>query len=777
MLLTNAQPAMAAARRYHFDLPSAPLAESIARIGAETGASIATPDARLLHGTTRGLRLDGSIGDALDALLSGTQAHAVRIGGGVWRIEARIGGRRQPRPPRRPVVIAMAASDIVVTGSKRGALLSEYPASVTVLDGDVLSRYGATPDNTSIARVDPTLQSTHLGPGRDKLFLRGIADSSFNGSGPALVGRYVGDLRLTYNAPDPDLRLYDVSRVEILEGAQGTLYGAGSMAGLIRVTPHAPDPQAMAGEVWAGGSTVAHGAAGGDIGGVLNVPLADDRAALRLVAYAAHDGGYIDDAASRSANINATRTYGGRAALLIRLSGQWRLDVTGIFQDIRNRDAQYAERGLPPLTRSGAPGQPSYNLFRSGAFVLSGPVGALRFVSTTGIVGQALSQHFSTDGSFGESLYSQHDRVRLLSEEARLSSERDDPFGWVAGISLLSSKTDQTRNLTQGGVAGSLGRAQNDVTDLTAFGEVTVHVTTKLALTAGARLSTVRLAGIASGARDREAVKFKPAPGSPSPFDGVRHEHFFVPSLAASWRPEPSLLAFARYSQGYRPGGLTASGIVERYKSDSIASIEIGMRFEPDWSRRVSLQWSGVTSRWDRIQADMLEPSGLPRVENIGNGVVRSVTVTAGWQPSAHLETKLAATLARGSVTGLDVTSGETIRTPLPDVARDTIVASVDYHAAIHGHPVSFGFYANHVGSSVLGSGSDLSGIRQGGYWLVAFGAATDLGAGHVTIDIDNLFDSAANTFTFGGPAMTDGDRFLTPLRPRTIRIGFSHGF
>ncbi|WP_163278767.1 Plug domain-containing protein, partial [Enterobacter hormaechei] len=71
-----------------------------------------------------------------------------------------------------------------------------------------------------------SLASTHLGPGRNKLFIRGIADSSFVGPTQATVGQYWGNSRITYSAPDPDLKLYDIGRVEVLEGPQGTLYGA-----------------------------------------------------------------------------------------------------------------------------------------------------------------------------------------------------------------------------------------------------------------------------------------------------------------------------------------------------------------------------------------------------------------------------------------------------------------------------------------------------------------------------------------------------------------------
>src|SRR3546814_5101990 len=92
----------------------------------------------------------------------------------------------------------------------------------------------------SILSRTASVSSTHLGPGRNKLFIRGIADSSFTGPTQSTVGQYFGDIRLSYNAPDPDLRLYDIDNVEILEGPQGTLYGAGSLGGIIPVRSESP---------------------------------------------------------------------------------------------------------------------------------------------------------------------------------------------------------------------------------------------------------------------------------------------------------------------------------------------------------------------------------------------------------------------------------------------------------------------------------------------------------------------------------------------------------
>ncbi|WP_432490608.1 TonB-dependent receptor plug domain-containing protein, partial [Flavonifractor plautii] len=83
----------------------------------------------------------------------------------------------------------------------------------------------------------------------NKLFIRGIADSSFSGPTQSPVGQYFGDMRTTYSGPDPDLKLVDMQSVEILEGPQGTLYGSGALGGIVLLRPSMPSFDSVSGLV------------------------------------------------------------------------------------------------------------------------------------------------------------------------------------------------------------------------------------------------------------------------------------------------------------------------------------------------------------------------------------------------------------------------------------------------------------------------------------------------------------------------------------------------
>lgn len=770
-LISCGRAAAVAATHYHFDLPAGTMAASIARIGALAGDSIAAFDPNFLERRAPAVRLYGSTGDALAAIL-GPNTRALRVGRHAWRIVPR--SRPKWRGPAQSTDAVTAA--IIVTGTKRPMPLSRYPASIALIDGAQIESFGATPDMAALSRQEPALQSTNLGPGRNKLFLRGIADSSFNGAGVALVGLYFDDLRLTYNAPNPDLRLFDVDRIEILDGPQGTLYGAGSLAGLVRIHPKVPDPDHAEGALWLGGTSLGHGSAGGDAGGIVNIPLVAGVGALRIVAYAAQDGGYIDDRGQGASNVNRTRTAGGRAALRIALGGGWAIDAAGIAQNIRNRDAQYADRALPALTRSSIAAQPSYNLFRAGNVVLAGPLGGARLTSTTGLVRQSLGQMFLPDDDNGGDIYRQVDHSLQITEELRLSSRSASPLQWVVGASGLWGRVLEARTITIGGFDRSLGRANTTTADLTLFGEMTARLSPRLSLTAGGRLSRVRLGGVAVGARAKEGDTDKVGEGSHPLFNAVRHEHFAAPTVALGWTPRAGHLLFLRFSEGYRPGGQTASGIIQRYDADRLRTVEIGFRLSSA-SMPVSAEVSGMVGDWTNVQADMLDATGLPVTRNVGNGAVHSLDARLRWRIAGPIEARFAATIAGGQVRGLDSLTGTVIRTPLPDVARDAVSASLGYRHAFGAGLLGAEIRANHVGHSVLGSGSELSRLHQGGYWMLSGGAEWRAGPTTWSLFLDNLLDSTANSFAFGKPTVVYDDRYTTPLRPRSIRLGIRRDF
>src|ERR1700736_5909594 len=186
--------------------------------------------------------------------------------------------------------------EIVVTAEKRESTLQKTPISMSVFSGAELQAQGIA-DLTTVAQETPGISFKTSGPGQTEFEMRGL--TSTGGESPT-VGFYLDDIALTPPAMAQngkvviDPNLFDLSRVEILRGPQGTLYGAGSMGGTIKLVTNAPDPKQVAANVQGIGSGTDGGGFNHTENAMLNLPLWQDMAALRLVVTNKHIEGWID---------------------------------------------------------------------------------------------------------------------------------------------------------------------------------------------------------------------------------------------------------------------------------------------------------------------------------------------------------------------------------------------------------------------------------------------------------------------------------------------------
>jgi iron complex outermembrane recepter protein len=185
--------------------------------------------------------------------------------------------------------------EIVVTANKLNAQrVLDIPTSIQAISGDALQNAGVS-GIMGIAGEIPGLSIQDLGPGDKKYVIRGI-----NSTGDSTTGVYYGEAVISGTNSDDgggfesDIRLYDMDRVEVLRGPQGTLYGASSMSGTIRFIPKAPDLNNLGGYVTLEGSETAQASGNYNINGALNLPIIDGVLALRLVGWKLYDSGYIN---------------------------------------------------------------------------------------------------------------------------------------------------------------------------------------------------------------------------------------------------------------------------------------------------------------------------------------------------------------------------------------------------------------------------------------------------------------------------------------------------
>lgn len=772
-------------------LPAGRLGDAVALLATQAGLSVSVPDARLWAQRVPALRGRMPAREALARLARSAGGRAEPLAGGGWRIVGQ--GRERPVPLVAAVVpTPVAGDDIVVTATKREVRLGEYPGTVVVLDGRDLAFGGEGGTDAILARL-ASLSSTHLGAGRNKLFIRGIADSSFTGPTQATVGQYFGDVRLSYNAPDPDLKLYDIASIEVLEGPNGTLYGAGSLGGIIRVIRNPPRLGVIEGGASVGASITQHGDPGADVGAMLNLPVAGDAVALRIVGYGLSEGGYIDNPALGRNDINRTRTWGGRATLRMAPGDGWTIDLGGTVQRIDGDDSQYADRDGARLTRSSLIDQGFTGRYALGDFVIAKAWDDLRFVSSTGIAHQRVDERFdatipvdlpANDASGNRqwpllsmapvgmpSVFTQKNDTHFFSTESRLSRPMRDGFGWVVGISYLHNRARLARSLGPDGMPLPLTGVINRIDEYTGYGETSIGLMRGLTLTAGGRLTYSRL----SGEGQSVAPDFADANVR---LRARRGETNIMPSLALAATVLPDLILFTRYQEGFRPGGLAIEDQgVRRFRKDHIATWETGLRYGAPGRGPFHVAATFSYARWNDIQADFIDSAGLPTTANIGDGRIYSLAANAGWRPLPGLGIDGAFVLNDSKVSDPVPLLAAARLSQLPNVAQFSARGGIDYRTLIT-DDLDLRLMANlrYVGRSRLGVGPVL-GEAQGDYLDTSLSIRIGRPELGVTLAATNLADAVGNRFALGTPFLMNRVDQITPLRPRTLRLGLDARF
>ena len=821
-----------AARSVVLAIPAGTVSEVAIALARATGASIVIADPASGRKAVAGItgRMDAE--SAVRRLAKAGGLTAVKVGPNAWRLvaaprSAPLLARARPVRSALPARTAAPSTEaevegppIIVTASKRDLTLAELAGQVTLLDGKVLER-GGVGGTEKIVQRTASVSSTYLGSGRNKLFIRGIADSSFTGPTQATVGQYFGDLRLSYNAPDPDLRLSDMERVEILEGPQGTLYGAGSLGGIIRLVPRAPEPGETSLTVSGGASAIAQGEPGADAHATMNLPLAGETATLRLNLDAASLGGYIDKPAIGRRDVNRTAIYSGRAALRVDLAPDWQADVILLGQDTRADDSQYADRTGRRLESSAAVTEGSAAQYGQAQLVVSGRIGDVRIRSSTGVSAQDLTERYDATVPGGPArLFRQRNRMRMIANETRLwQPVGETGFGWVLGSSIIDNRNTVTRRLGNVGEAGAAAGiapglavtsdarsliaaiptatgVRNTVFEITGYGEASYRIAPRLTLAAGLRVTNVELGGAGEDVLPAFALA-----AQARAITAKRRETAVLPSASALLDVGEAGRAYLRYQEGFRPGGLAIAGdFVRQFRSDHVRTVELGGGWGQPGRGDFDLSASLSYTRWRDIQADFIDVGGLPSTANIGNGEIWAASVSGSVRIAPGLRAEAGATLNDSkvdepvffaptavSLAGFDLVapagadaSARFLAAPrltrIPNIARFSGRAGLQWQRDFaNGTALTADAWVSYVGTSRLGIGPEL-GDLQGDY--LDSGAILRWGRENVglTLSVTNIAGEEGNRFALGTPFAT-GRAQITPLQPRTIRLGFDAKF
>ncbi|MFA6124441.1 MAG: TonB-dependent receptor [Sphingomonas sp.] len=362
-------------------------------------------------------------------------------------------------------------TDIVVTANRSGAeSLQKVPIAVSVVNVDQITKSGQG-NLSDIAKFTPSLVITEGAPGFNKFNLRGLATGGYvtsDTSDRPLVAVYLDDTPISVQGQTPDLKVYDLDRVEVLRGPQGTLYGAGSVAGTVRFVTAKPDAKRFFGTGEVSGSTTEHGAGSYNVRGMINLPIIADQLALRGTIFVGNDGGFIDNIGRRNLkNANSNRSTQGRVAARWTPTDKLTVDASFTYEDSRAKGLNTGLSGLAPYTYSSNGYEGTRDLFKLYAGSVDYDAGFANLAVTAAYTDRKIGFNASPDpqiafyfadyyapytgagkyplfpaaSSYSQAtanlipaeLYTIDQKLNDFMAEARLVSKNDGPVKWTIG--------------------------------------------------------------------------------------------------------------------------------------------------------------------------------------------------------------------------------------------------------------------------------------------------------------------------------------------------------
>lgn len=780
MALVAARAAEPASAPRPFSIRSQPYAGALVDFALQAGLSLGGIGA--CTGTAPALHGDFTPEEALRRLLAGAPCRFEFAEPGTVRLTA--------LPPRTETAAAPPAAppsppeEVTVTATKRPGDLDRLPDAVSVIPSAQLAATGSVDVADTVGRI-AGMNMTNLGPGRDKIMLRGLSDGAFTGRTQSTVGTYLDDLPVTYNAPDPDLRLSDVEVIEVLRGPQGALYGSGSLSGIYRIVTRKPDP-----DTYAAGASVGYGWTEGastsrQADGMVNLPLAEGIAALRVVAYGDLDGGYLNNGDLRQSDVDRTTRTGGRAALEVRLGDDWRVTAGGVVQTLDSADAQYIV-GSRPRNRANRVGESNDNDFSQASLVIAGSGDWGRLDSSAAYIHHATANRYDASAAlslFDDTtttdigIYDETTATDLLIEDLVASSTGDGPLQWLAGVygaSLLERTGDALHSRGAGG--RELLRYQEARTDRqlewAPYGEASYDFGAGWIATAGARLFGTSL--------DTVSNVTLPHPRPPRPFRDSGFYGGWSPKVSLRHEFDPDAMVYLLYSEGYRAGGYNSGGIAaptaaqQSFAPDRLRNIETGAKTRL-LDGVLELRTALFYDLWSDIQTDQYLPSGLSYTTNVGSARV------LGWENEAWIRPLPGLTLGLNDLLSTARLSGSTaaplITNGLPGVPNLSLGATADYEIPLDADfTLRLGGEVDYVGRSRLTFQPNLS-PWMGRYFTSRLDAGIATETWRLGAVLDNATNTQGDTFSFGNPFSFGQVRQVTPLRPRTVRLILSANF
>jgi iron complex outermembrane receptor protein len=687
---------------------------------------------------------------------------------------------------------------VTVTVTRRRETIKEVPMQVNLVDTDGLAKSGARSLIDFVADQPGVVVQDSGGPGISEISIRGVTTGAAT---IATVGSYVDDVPVGSSTAFArgqtmalDMGLLDLKRIEILRGPQGTLYGAGAMGGVLKYVTNEPETDRFFGSVSLGASKTQRGGAGYTTSTVLNVPLKEDVAGLRVAAFYDHAPGKVDSVgAVDRAHSDDGHTTGARASLLVTPSNELRLRATVASQRLRRNGYDFADYDIAtgrPVSGEGTRrlGVPeSYGVdtdlysaeveYDFGFAVLSAVTSGQKTKSPTV---QDATAYVPLLAGFGIDLLTIDQRVKVdvrkNTQEVRLVSKSDKQFEWLAGVFYTREKALNSQSLLSTTVDGSAppdlltAELPSDYREVAAYGDATWKFASGVSLTAGARI-----------ARNKQSYTQNSSGlllGGDASFTATSAETARTYLLTAAYALNPQSSVYARVASGYRPGGPNAEvrdpntgelAAPTKFEHDTLTSFELGYKADL-LDKTLSLQASVYDIEWKQVQ-QYLVVNTVQVIANGGAARVQGLELSATYLANSQLSigTSLALTDAKltEDAAGLGATAGQR----LPTSPRVSGQVNATYRFPLLGGEAYAGGNVRYVGARNVGfEGSvNVPYYKMPSYTLVDAQAGIAFGKFNVAFYLRNLFDREAQQSADTSAIAIGGPLFVTRSPGRTF--------
>lgn len=696
-----------------------------------------------------------------------------------------------PASPGGEAPAGSAPVEEVVVIGKRGQSLSNIAGGASAISGDTLTKLGAESYADYLGKLPGVV--FNAGPsGNSTAVIRGVGTTAGLDQGQGPTGYYINEIPLSepgYAVSIPDIDTFDVARVEVLRGPQGTLYGASSLGGAINYVAREADASGVDAALESSISTTRNTSSiGYTAKAMVNLPLIKDQLAVRFVASRRDTPGYLDNIGINRKGSNDNKVDDGRVSLVWTPGAATKFSWLSLWQDSDADDASYRMSNYGELQRSTSlPTRFDLN-FALHSARLDHDFG---FAKLTGIAAynkkwQTLHADYTPyyGGYLGTSdpqLFRQLGTSENRNYELRLASPTGGAFEWLIGASYQKTTKRFDEDLSAEGAYGVLlpqvgadllrgdyyywGWGKVWGKEKAVFGEASANLGA-WKLTLGGRWFDTEV----TNADERYGVLFPQTQITPM---GRQAETGFSPKISLGFKADPNTLYYGVVSEGYRFGNpnsifpLAGFDTPAGWKSDSLRNYELGVKTAL-FERRLTLDAAAFYIDWDDLQVRLFRPDNFSYGTNAGKARIRGAEFSGTWRALDNLDLNLNYTYLDGELAEdlLEATvplrSGQT----LPGASKHQVSSSMTYrwNNAYTPSVTLSGRYISEAPANLQQADQRINGFSQ-------FDARYAMWFDNLELSlfVNNIADKRGVTFSYGSEEPFGQQQFV--IRPRTAGV------